>query len=194
MAPPALAFQDRYTYSDYSQWDDGERWELIEGIAYNMTPAPNRRHQELLSALFLLIGPGIKGKNCHIYTAPFDVRLPQVGESADETDTVVQPDLSVFCGKDRLDDKGATGAPDWVIEILSPSTAKKDMTVKTMLYQKHGVNEYWLVDPEKEEITVNLLGSTTLQYDIPSIFERKDSITQSGFPDLVVELEGVFGE
>ena len=194
MTPPALSFQDRYTYADYAQWDDDERWELIEGVAYNMTPAPNRRHQRISMRLTIILGIGLKGSGCHPYAAPFDVRLPEAGETAEDTYTVVQPDLSVFCGKERLDDKGATGAPDWVIEILSPSTAKKDMTVKTLLYQKHGVKEYWIVDPEKEEVTVNIYNAQTGRFEIPQVYAIEQTVVSHAFPQVSVPLEEVFGE
>ncbi|MDR2572007.1 MAG: Uma2 family endonuclease [Oscillospiraceae bacterium] len=138
-----LDYKRHYTYSDYMKWDDDQRWELIDGIAYLMS-APSVRHQEILLNLSLLFGSFLKGKSCKAYFAPFDVRL-----SADTTDdTVVQPDLVIICDKSIIMDTGCKGVPDMVIEILSPSTSLRDKAVKFDLYLKKGVREYWIVDPD----------------------------------------------
>ena len=114
------AFQ-KFTYEDYLTWSDDERWELIDGKAFRME-APNRYHQKISMTLSIKIGNYLEGKRCEVYAAPFDVRL-NVGEGAD---TVVQPDILVICDQEKLDDKGAKGAPELIIEILSPSTAHHD--------------------------------------------------------------------
>jgi Uma2 family endonuclease len=139
---------DHYTYGDYLTWPTEERWELIDGVAWNMSPAPSRAHQSLLGRLHLLFGTWLTGKPCQVYLAPFDVILPaDTDQASDEADTVVQPDLSVFCDPARLTEAGARGAPDLVVEILSPWTSKKDLNDKFTLYERHGVREYWVVDP-----------------------------------------------
>ncbi|TVR65966.1 MAG: Uma2 family endonuclease [Spirochaetaceae bacterium] len=139
---------DHYTYGDYLSWPDGERWELINGTAWNMSPAPSRAHQEVLGRLYLLFATWLRDKPCRVFLAPFDVILPAEPDQADrEVDTVVQPDLSVFCDPRRLTDAGARGAPDLVVEILSPWTSKKDLNDKFTLYETRGVREYWVVDP-----------------------------------------------
>ncbi len=110
----------QFTYADYCRWPDEERWELIDGEAFNMSPAPTRMHQEFVTFLAAQVYPQLKSDSYRVYIAPFDVRLPKANEADDLVDTVVQPDLTVFCDPSRLDAKGARGAPDWVVEILSP--------------------------------------------------------------------------
>lgn len=144
----------KYTYSDYLEWDDDERWELIDGVAYMMS-APNRQHQGMLVHLCNIFYNFLKGKPCKVYVAPFDVRL-----NADTfDDTVVQPDLVVICDHSKLDPAGCKGAPDLAIEILSPSTSKYDKTIKFEAYRKAGIREYWVIspDPDDKSLAVNIL-------------------------------------
>lgn len=139
---------DHYTYGNYRGWPEGERWELINGTAWNMSPAPSRAHQAILGELFSRFHAWLKDKPCRVFLAPFDVLFPADPHQADDAvDTVVQPDLSVFCDPRQLTDAGARGAPDLVVEILSPWTSKKDLNDKFTLYETHGVREYWVVDP-----------------------------------------------
>jgi Uma2 family endonuclease len=154
MGNPALAPQEHFTYRHYKTWPDEERWELIEGHAWAMSPAPRTQHQALAWAISNLIYSYLKGKPCKAYAAPFDVLLPKADESDDEVDTIVQPDLVVFCDRSKLTDRGARGAPDLVVEILSPSTQKKDLNEKFRLYERHGVKEYWVVDPGNRSLQV----------------------------------------
>ncbi len=147
MADAARDLDRRFTYGDYRNWDDGERWELIDGQAWSMSPAPRTVHQLYSERLSRWIGNFLEGKPCRVFAAPFDVLLPSGDEADDEVDTVVQPDIAVFCDRSKLKEAGARGAPDFVIEILSPSTAKKDLNEKYRLYEKRGVREYWVVDP-----------------------------------------------
>lgn len=144
--------EQKFTYEDYCTWSDDERWELIDGKAFRME-APNRYHQKISMNLAGELYLHLKGNKCEVYAAPFDVRL-NVGEGSD---TVVQPDIMVFCDREVLDEIGAKGAPDLVIEILSPSTRDKDCTVKLKKYKQHGVKEYWVVDPLYEIVTIYLL-------------------------------------
>ena len=143
-----------YTYADYLTWTGPDRVELIDGTVYDMRPAPSRRHQAVSGELFKQIAVFLTDRPCRVYAAPFDVRLPDAGSGlADDTTTsVVQPDISVFCSEKQLDDKGAKGPPDLVVEILSPSTSSKDSIVKRDLYERHGVAEYWIVDPETRSL------------------------------------------
>jgi Uma2 family endonuclease len=146
---------ERFTYGQYYQWDDGERWELIDGVPYNMTPAPVRRHQGILIRVSSRIETFLRGKPCKAYFAPFDVRLPDFAEQNDsDVPTVVQPDLVVICDDSKLDDRGCRGAPDLVLEILSPSTSRKDVGVKFRLYERHGVREYWIIHPADESLMI----------------------------------------
>ena len=139
MGNPALAPSEHFTYRHYKTWPDSERWELIDGQAWNMSPAPLRRHQELQHRLALRIGNFLTDKPCKVYEAPFDVLLPAGDEADDEVDSVVQPDLVVFCDRSKLTERGARCAPDLVVEILSPSTSRKDLNEKFRLYERQGV-------------------------------------------------------
>ncbi|MFW6029628.1 MAG: Uma2 family endonuclease, partial [Halanaerobiales bacterium] len=134
-----------YTYSDYLNWTDGKRYELINGQVYTMSAAPYRRHQSISGELFRQIANYLFDKKWDVYDAPFDVRLPEGEEDKDEILTVVQPDIVVVCDEDKLDKRGCRGAPDLIIEIISPSSAGRDRKDKRDLYEKHGVREYWLV-------------------------------------------------
>ena len=147
MGDPALTPRERFTYRHYRTWPDSERWELIEGQAWNMSAAPMRRHQTLIGRLHSSLDRYLTGKPCQVYMAPFDVLLPEGDEPDDEVATVVQPDIVVYCDRSKLTRAGARGAPDLVVEVLSPSTSKKDQREKFDLYQRRGVREYWVVDP-----------------------------------------------
>ena len=141
-----------YTYAEYFTWDDGERWELINGEALIMS-APSWYHQGISGGLHYQLTNFLKGKEGRVFAAPFDVRL-----NADTTDnTVLQPDIIVFCDRTKLDGTGCKGAPDMTVEILSPATARHDRFVKLRLYQDAGVHEYWIVDPDSKTATVYTL-------------------------------------
>jgi len=154
MGNPNLTPDERFTYRHYKTWPDSERWELIEGQAWAMSPAPKTRHQAILWRLSSELYGYLKGKPCRAFPAPFDVLLPKGNETDDEVDTVVQPDIVVYCVKSKLTEAGARGAPDLAVEILSPSTSRKDQNEKFRLYEKHGVREYWVVDPGNRSIQV----------------------------------------
>jgi Uma2 family endonuclease len=154
MGNPLLTPRERFTYRHYRTWPDEERWELIEGRAFSMSAAPNRFHQTILGRLYLEFATFLKGRPCKVFLAPFDVLLPWGDEEDDEVDTVVQPDLAVFCDRGKLTKAGARGAPDLVVEILSPSTSKKDMKNKFILYERQGVREYWVVDVWAWSLTI----------------------------------------
>jgi Uma2 family endonuclease len=183
---------ERFTYAHYVTWPDEERWELIEGIPYDMSPAPSRYHQEILGNLFFEIKKFLKDKKCKVYAAPFDVRLPAHQQSDDETMTVVQPDISVICDPGKLDEKGCRGAPDFIVEITSPATAKKDLKNKLLLYEKHGVPEYWVIQPQEHIIMVYKLNEGK-RYDRAEIFSKEDKIQLKLGEDTVeTDLETIF--
>jgi Uma2 family endonuclease len=145
----AVRPDEHYTYKEYKSWPEGERWELIDGLAYAMSPAPTRSHQRFVVDLVGRLFAFLQGKPCELLVSPIDVFLPASREEAeDEVDTIVQPDVIVVCDHEKLIDKGVRGGPDFVVEILSPSTAMKDLSKKKTLYAKHGVREYWIVNPE----------------------------------------------
>ena len=141
--------QDRvYTYADYLTWPYDERWELIDGVAWDMSPGPNRYHQALSRILTMQISAYLEDAECLLYAAPFDfVLLDSPDQDEMESRTVVQPDISVICDRSKLTHRGCTGAPDWIIEIISPYTSRKDLIEKLELYERHSVREYWTVDP-----------------------------------------------
>ena len=154
MADAALELGERFSYGDYRTWPDEERWELIDGQAWSMSPAPATNHQELSGRLYIRLAAYLKAKPCRAFAAPFDVLLPAGDEFDDEVDTVVQPDIVVYCDRSKITKAGARGAPDLVVEILSPSTARKDLNEKFRLYERRGVREYWVVDPGNESVQV----------------------------------------
>ena len=175
----------KYTYSDYAQWPEDERWELINGVAYAMT-GPLRIHQKIVSELSRQIGNYLQGKTCEVYVAPFDVRLPHKDEADSDVETVVQPDLSVICDQSKLDKLGCRGAPDWVVEVLSPSTTLKDMNTKRSLYEQHGVKEYWIIHPEERWLLVYLLDAQG-RYGKPDVFGMDEPTAVQRFPGLSID-------
>jgi Uma2 family endonuclease len=145
-----------YTYADYLTWDFQERLEILKGKIFKMSPAPSRKHQEVSFQLSLVVGNFFKKTPCNVYVAPFDVRLINCKKSTSdrEISTVFQPDICVICDKDKLDDRGCLGAPDLIIEILSPGNSKKEMDIKFDLYEENGVKEYWIVEPYQKSILI----------------------------------------
>jgi Uma2 family endonuclease len=143
-----------HTYGDYLAWPEDVRYELIDGVAYLMAPAPSRVHQEVVGELYRQTANALNGTPCRPYIAPFDVRLPKGDEADDRVDTVVQPDLLVVCDKAKLDERGMRGAPDWVVEVLSSASASHDQTVKLAAYERAGVPEVWLVHPIDRVVSV----------------------------------------
>ena len=129
---------ERYSYEDYKMWEDSENWEIIGGKAYNMAPSPTRKHQKIGSKIHGKFFSFLEEKSCEVFYE-LDVVL------SDED--IVKPDILIVCDKNKLTEKNVQGAPDMVVEILSPSTARKDRGEKFELYKKHGVKEYWIVDP-----------------------------------------------
>ena len=186
------ATQNHFTYRDYAQWPEDERWELIGGVAWNMGPAPVREHQRVLGELFSQINDYLRGKPCQVYFAPFDVRLPKSDEADDFVDTVVQPDIAVICDEHKLDDKGCRGAPDWIIEIVSPGSAVRDQIDKRQVYERHGVREYWIVHPQDHVLTIYRAENNA--YGSPDIRETKGQSSVGIFADFVIDWGLVFPE
>jgi Uma2 family endonuclease len=188
-----IDFSKRYSYADYQLWQFRERVELIRGHIFKMSPAPGTTHQKISRQLSLqLFGFFDKKKGCEAFSAPFDVRLPIGGlRSDDETFTVVQPDLCVICDPDKLDEKGCLGAPDLVIEILSPGNSKKEMREKFDVYEEAGVREYWLVNPSDKTVLIYILNEEQNFIGLQPLTE--DQTAQSHiFPELHIHLDRVF--
>ncbi|MFV8750656.1 Uma2 family endonuclease [Nannocystaceae bacterium ST9] len=179
-----------YTYADLRRWPDDVRWELIEGRAYAMT-GPSWQHQAVCANLIAQFVAHFGQRGCHVFPAPFDVRLPVAGEHDDAIETVVQPDLSVVCDTSKLDARGCRGAPDLVIEILSPSTAARDQLVKRGIYERHGVREYWLVHPLDRLVTIHRRAGEA-GFGPQELLEARGTMTSAGFPGLEIDWDKVF--
>lgn len=184
--------QEFHTYADYRAWPEDVRYELIDGLAYAMGPAPTRRHQEVAFELARVIAAALDGSPCRPYIAPFDVRLPRGDEADDAVDTVVQPDISVVCDKSKLDERGCRGAPEWVIEVLSPATASHDQIVKRALYERAGVREFWLVHPVDRIVIIYVLEAGA--YGKPAVHELKGELAALTLPQVLVPWEKVLRE
>ena len=184
----------RFTYGDYRRWQGDERWELIDGEAHAMSPAPSRLHQRVLTRLAARIVPALEDGPCEVYVAPFDVRLPRGDELDDEIDTVVQPDVTVVCDPEKLDGAGCRGAPDWVIEVLSPATEARDRVHKRALYERHGVREYWLVDPEERTVTAYRWRPEAGRFAEPEVHATAGTLTPAVLPEVEIGWARVFGD
>lgn len=183
-----LPKQEYFTYNDYANWGDTVRCELIEGEPYMMAPAPTEKHQSILSCLHREISGYLKGKSGRIYPAPFDVRLFGMG---DNDSTVVQPDISVICDLSKLDERGCNGAPDMIIEILSPSTEKHDLFTKYGLYKEAGVKEYWIVNPVTKIIQIHIFKDN--QYAVAA-YGDTEKISVHILEDCEIYLKDIFEE
>lgn len=183
MALPKIADR-RFTYADYLQWPADERWELINGEAYAMAPAPTISHQTLVLSIAKQIDEALDGAPCRTLIAPVDVLLPASDEANDHASTVVQPDILVVCDPSKITERNVCGAPDWIIEILSPATARHDHLTKRALYERAGVREYWLVHPVDRVVTLYTLKDG--QYGGPEIAEMDGERAPAIFPEIVI--------
>ncbi|MCI8399211.1 MAG: Uma2 family endonuclease [Oscillibacter sp.] len=190
MALPAE--KARYTFADCLTWEENERIEIIDGEAVLMAP-PSRLHQEISVAITSQLYNFLEGKRCKVYPAPFAVRLfEKDGEAPEDVDTMVEPDISVVCDGDKLDKHGCKGAPDLVVEILSPSTQRHDRLVKLSLYQRAGVREYWIVNPEDQTVQVMLHDGASLR--LHEVYSRGDVAKVNVLEGCFIELSKVFAE
>ena len=176
-----------FTYADYLRWPENIHVEIIDGIAYMMAP-PNTSHQRVSMELSRIIAQFLKGKTCKVFAAPFGVRLFPKKDKSDKT--VVEPDIVVICDPSKIDERGCNGAPDLIIEILSPSTRKKDKSLKLELYTKAKVREYWIVSPEDKDIEVyilddSLLSSKSLNFVRLYGINEPDAIDNTKIPEIV---------
>lgn len=181
--PPSTQPRDRrYTWTDYQTWSDDERWEIIDGVAYNMSPAPSTRHQAIAGNFFSCLYRQLTGKSCRPFMAPTDVRLS-------ETD-VVQPDILVVCDPGKIKPSHIDGPPELVVEILSPGTSAKDLREKKWLYQRSGVREYIVVDPLEFYVQRFLLSGEG-RYGEPEVFGPEDVIPLVVLDGLTVDLREI---
>lgn len=181
-----LELSEEYTYADYLKWQLKESVELIKGRISLISPAPVRLHQKISMVLSAKIFRFLEGYPCEVYTAPFDVRLT----NKDGKESVVQPDISVICDTSKLDARGCVGAPDIVIEILSPSNHKKEMDIKFDLYQESGVKEYWIVEPNSKTVLMYVLENGKFIGLKP--FSEGQQLTSTVLTGFYVEVDDVF--
>jgi Uncharacterized protein conserved in cyanobacteria len=190
-----LSQDGKYTYADYLSWKFEEAVELIKGRIMQMA-APSTKHQRVSWNLTVTIGKHFQKQNCQAFAAPFDVRLFDKRKSAKANQdifTVVQPDICVICDEEKLDEQGCLGAPDLVIEILSPGNSSKEMRLKKELYEESGIREYWIFDPERETVhQFHLAGESA--YGPATIYINEDTLNCVIFPDLKIPLLEVFAQ
>ena len=178
-----------YTYADYLTWQLKERVELIKGKIFKMSPAPSKVHLQIATKLTGLFWQHFEQSNCHVFSAPFDVRLPV--PSKEKEFTVVQPDLTIVCDSSKLDEQGCKGSPDLVIEIFLPGNTKKEMKEKYEVYEEAGVREYWLVEPNDKAIFVYVLNEEGIFYGLRPRIEEEE-MSSVIFPELTIDLKRVF--
>ncbi len=190
-----LDLSKRYTYADYVTWQFDEMVELIRGKVFRMSPAPNISHQEVSGNLFGLIWTYLRKKPCKVFSAPVDVLLPLPPDKrqADQIDTIVQPDICIVCDLAQIDEQKCIGPPDWIIEVLSRATSKKDLTEEYRLYEYAGVQEYWVVHPSEGTVLVYRLNQEGKYYLIRMTpFVIDEIIRPFILPGLEINLNNVF--
>jgi len=176
------ARQDRWSWDDYRTWNDDQRWELLEGEPYCMSPAPTSRHQAIAIDLAVLLAQHFKGKTCRPFIAPIDVKL--------SAHNIVQPDLLVVCDPSQIRETHIEGPPELVVEILSPSSGRHDRVRKLALYARSGVAEYWLIQPYPAVVEVLRLDGDS--YRIAGAYTDRDQLHSPTFPELILDLAEVF--
>jgi Uma2 family endonuclease len=193
-----LDAKKKYSYADYLTWFDDKKRELIDGFISLMSPAPAPIHANISGNIIIPLGHFIKknkGK-CKIFSAPFDVRLPKNGEKENEKIySVVQPDICIICDLEKIDAKGCLGAPDFIVEIVSPASAKKDYNEKFYLYEKSGVKEYWIVNPGLKSVEVFLLqenGKYTEGKVYDTVYLENGKVPVNILNDFELELDEIF--
>ncbi|MBK6621400.1 MAG: Uma2 family endonuclease [Saprospirales bacterium] len=179
-----------YTYADYLLWRFSERVELIKGRLFKMSPAPSVQHQKMVTFFTARLFNFFEKKPCQVFTAPLDVRLP-VGRKKGQDTTVVQPDLCVICDETKLDEKGCKGAPDLMVEILSPGNTQREMSDKFRVYEESGVREYWLVQPELRVVLIYVLDEKGIFIGLAPVTEEAP-LRSHIFPELEIDLKEIF--
>lgn len=189
MSTPALRDREHHNYGEYLHWPDDARYELIDGVAYLMAPAPTLDHQEVAGEVYYQLRQALQGNPCRAFIAPVDVRFPKAGEADEQVDTVLQPDVLVVCDHSKLDRRGVRGAPDLVVEVLSPGTSSHDHVRKRRVYERAGVAEYWLVHPIDRMVTVYRLVDG--EYGKPDVFELSGETPVGLLPGVVIQWDAL---
>lgn len=182
-----------YTYADYLSWRFEELVELIKGKFTRPMLAPSRMHQECFGNIFGPVQQYLRGQPYRAYAAPFDVRLTTAGGNGDmQITTVVQPDICVVCDRRKLDARGCLGAPDWIVEIISPGNTSRDTRTKFDLYQESGVREYWIVFPGVQTVAVYVLENE--QYRLWAEYAEPGPIPVHTLPGLALDWAEIFAD
>jgi len=182
-----------YSYAHYMKWLFDDRVELIKGKVFKMSPAPSRLHQEISINILNPMVNFLKGKSCKVYAAPFDVRFPRGSKKDKDIFTVLQPDICVVCDASKLDDRGCIGAPDLVIEILSPGNTKTELFYKYEVYEEFGVKEYWVVSQSDQTILIYTLNKQG-KYQPSKLFALGEKVSSSVLVGFELELNDVFDQ
>jgi len=190
MAGSGKRKQQRYSYADYLTWDDDNRYEIIDGEVFDMT-SPSLLHQSISGELSRQMANYFEDKPCKVFAAPLDVLLAKNASRSDEVFTVVQPDIMVVCDPKKLEERGIVGAPDLVVEIISPSTSSKDNIIKRRVYEQAGVKEFWLISPLERLIRVNKLGKDG-RFEREEIYDDTAEIAIAQFAGLSVDCRRLF--
>ncbi len=188
----AYKLEEKFSYADYLMWEDDERWELIDGDAYSMAPAPSTEHQEVSGNLYYQLKKFLNNRDCKVFAAPFDVRfMENAGDPDSAIDTVLQPDVSVICDPAKIDKRGAVGAPDFIAEILSPYTTTRDFKDKYLIYEKHKVREYWIIDPSNKTVYQYCLLENGL-FAENKIYFSGDEVSSSALAGFSLKVDELF--
>ena len=180
--------REHHTYGEYLRWPDEVRYELIDGVAY-LKETPTLDHQEIVGEIYYQLANNLQGKSCRAFISPLDVRFPKAGEADEQVDTVLQPDVLVVCDPSKLDRRGVRGAPDLVVEVLSPGTSSHDHVRKRRVYERAGVAEYWLVHPIDRMVTVYRLVNG--EYGKPDVFELVDATPVGVLPEVIIQWDAL---
>ncbi len=186
-----IDFTASYSYADYMRFEFEERLEIIKGYIFEMSPAPSRLHQKLSGRIYVPIYNALNGHKCEVYSAPFDVRLAKKTQEDKEVFTVVQPDIVVVCDQTKLDKRGCIGAPDIVVEILSPGNNKKELINKYEVYEEAGVKEYWIVSPSEKTFFRYILDDKG-KFQPTKLLTVGEKVTTPIMPGFLLVLEEVF--
>ncbi len=179
-----------YTYADYIKWNFEERVELIKGKIFKMSPSPTSSHQRISLRITTALFTFLQGQKCEVFSAPFDVRLPRKSKDDKDIITVLQPDIVVNCDPSKIEERGCLGAPDIVVEILSPSNNKKELKYKHEVYEEAGVKEYWIVDPREKAVQIYLLTNEKLLAS--GYLYSEDKVTSPLLPGFILDLSVIF--
>lgn len=187
-----LDLSKTYSYADYLKWTFDERLELIKGRIFKMTPAPGSVHQRQSGMIYAELYSYLRGKSSEVFSAPFDVRLPKLSGNDKDIITVVQPDICVICDPKKIDDRGCLGAPDIVVEILSPGNNKKELKNKYEAYEEALVKEYWIIHPQEKTFLKYVL--TNGHFQPSKLLTLGDSVTTEILPGFALNLDELFAD